>query len=590
MALGDMENRPRSHQSSRSLKPLEFVASGQKLKDFPQQEALSLTKRANIFESFLHKLKDDNEFGFFLHKLKDANEDSATEDDWLAIDDLCQRFELRRLVDGASEHLQAAEHRCQGMLPQAAERLHATRRQCSADARGQKLALSGQSLNGPGRRKPANMCDVAWPSNDCQGAAPPEDSSRDVQEGNVGKKRHRSSRSGTRKRDTPGSQSNGSVQRRSKRLTYIGCNAKPLNTGAIDELTAKMVGCSVDLVKVEALENKPPAADVARKKFSSPRPKRCLAGSSDTESKVTPVNGYNREGDTHLLSPDSLGYWATQSPSLAIDNTADLPMESSITRSVLREQNFSGAPPPCSPNARPGSSPSVLRGRPPMGRAHSTPQLVADGAKNYLDFCHQVPAGHDTPLKATVPLADAVDGYECDATPTTRTLVTGPWDPRDPLPETFDSAPVAAMPEIVRASSAVGSRPNSRGTTNSSMAGAAHSCRSAGRRGMPSSRGMPLSAHTVPISAGATSHADNLFGVVSRSRNFSQGSPTELGSALASSVPQPARSKSSTVVRSSSAAAGLRLPGSAWSGPPGIETPPRGARLCVAGPQNQNRG
>jgi len=586
MGLGDNEHRPRSNKSSPGLRPLSGIA-GRKLTELPQQEA-SLARGGrrledlNTFESFLHKLHD-TQFETFLHKLRDENEEHVAEEDWLAIDDLCQRFQLRRLVDGAAEHLQASSELSRtlqapvppGMLPLAAERL--SRRQQNVDARGQQLVLSGQAMNCLGRRRPANMCDVAWRKDGAEGAATPG-AFRDAKENMAGKRRCRS-RCGNRARGIPSPQSKGNTQSQRVVPTYVGRDpSKPLSEGPVDEIAAKMGVEIVDFVKparTQSLE-KNPAADGLMKKIFSPHAKRCLVGLSEAESKVPVTAGYNREEEKHLMSPDSLGLWAIQSPTLDIGSD-ELLMESSISRSVLREHNFQGAPPPPSPSTRPGSSPSMVHGRPPhLGRAHSTPLLAADaqGALNYLDICHRVGTGHDAPPETTPPLADTAEVSDWTATPVTRTLVTGPMDPQEMLPEsviipsTRDPRQRAATPDSVRTFSAVGSRP---GTTGSSRAGAAYSCRSAGRRGMP------LGAHTAPIPAGGgTAHTDNLFGVVSRSRNFSQGSPTELGPALASPVPQaqPARSKSSTIVRSSSAAASLRMPGSTWVG----ENPPRGNR------------
>jgi len=323
--------------------------------------------------------------------------------------------------------------------------------------------------------------------------------------------------------------------------------------------------------RTQSLE-KNPAADGLTKKIFSPHAKRCLVGLSEAESKVPVTASYNREEEKHLMSPDSLGLWAIQSPTLDIGSD-ELLMESSISRSVLREHNFQGAPPPPSPSTRPGSSPSMVHGRPPhLAKAQSTPLLApAQGALNYLDICHRVGPGQDAVPETASLLTDAAEVSDCTATLVTRTLVTVPMDPQEMSPESVimpaasESRRGAATPDSVRTLSAVGSQP---GTTGSSRASAAYSCRSAGLRGMP------LGAYTMPIPAGgSTAHADNLFGVVSRSRNFSQGSPTELGPALAS-VPQAqaARSKPSTIVRSSSAAASLRMRGTTWAG----DNPPKG--------------
>lgn len=585
MGLGEIEHQPGSHRSSRGLRPLSGIA-GRKFAELPPQEA-SLPRggrrleNLSTFESaFLHKLHD-TQFKTFLHKLRDENEECVAEEDWVAIDDLCQRFQLRRLVDGAAEHLQASSELSRtlqtpvppGMLPLAAERLRC--RQQNVDLHGQQLALSGKSLNRAGRRKPANLCELAWPSSDAECAASPE-AHREAQENRAGKTQRRS-RCGNRARGAPGSQNKGSTQRHRVVPTYVGRNpAKPLNEGPVDEIAAKMGLEIIDMKpsSTQSLEKKP-AADGLMKKSFSPHVKRCLVGDSESESKVAVVASCRREGESHLMSPDSLGLWAMQSPTSGL-GCEELPMESSMSRSVLREHNFPGAALPLAPGTRPGSSPSMVHGRPPhLGRAHSTPLLAPEthGAVNYLDICHRVGAGQDVVPESALLQTDAGEVSDCPATLVTRTLVTAPIDAQEAesviMPAASESRPGAVTPDTVRTLSAVGSRP---GTTGSSRAGAAYSCRSAGRRGMP------LAAHTVPIPAGSSmAHTDNLFGVVSRSRNFSQGSPTELGPALAS-VPQ-AQAARSKPVRSSSAAASLRIRGNTWAG----DNPPSATR-------SQNRG
>lgn len=522
MGLGHKNRRPRS---SGAVKPLQFIAAGHKLRDLPQSQleaSAQLQKSSRPAEGW-------NSFNAFLYKVGDEGEERSAAQDWVAIDDLCQRFELRKLVEGAAEHLQG---NCQGMLPQAAERLSAARR--LPQRTDVRLALSGQMVGGPmGSNHPRNVMhgnhdSWVWPSEDFEGCAPP-DVEQEPQERATASKRSRH-----QSRGSPAPQSNGPSP--SKRLTYIGRGPSLPSMGlsegpVVEELAARLGGLNVDIPRVTGWA-------VDNKKSSCTHAKRCLVGCAEGDGKVAVASSSAREQETHLLSPDSKGFWAAQSPpSLADDCAAELPIETNSSSGIIREAS-TPAPPL---NTQAASSPCVVRGRPPLNRSQSTPLLAAEAAVNYMDFCHKVRPGTAMPAVRTVEDSDCASAKAGN-----RILIDAP-DAKELLLDSAVTTPtLGSGPESV-SSSAVGSRP---GTTGSSRLGSTTSGRSSANR-----RGMPLSSQTRPLAgaAGGSAHSDNLFGLVSRSRNFSQGSPTELGPALASSPPQvqATRSKPAATVRRS---------------------------------------
>lgn len=292
----------------------------------------------------------------------------------------------------------------------------------------------------------------------------------------------------------------------------------------------------------------------------------------------------------HLMNADSLGLWAVHSPALPSELGNELPMEAGISRWAAREQNASAVLASSSTSLLRCSSPRVARGNTAaasrMSRAQSSPLLVSEGAGavNYLHICHQVGRGGEA--SALPDAAECAEAFECSPVGRgNRVLMTGTMDPRDESTFTSSGQARPGTSGTERAftpnsapnctpSSAGGSRP---GSQASSRAMRNASSRSAGRRGMP------LSACSAPKAAGGSVPGNHLFGLVSRSHNFSQGSPTELGHALASvarpsssagSQAQAARLKQATNVRSSSSASrissGARpCPAVALSGPGG---------------------
>jgi hypothetical protein len=421
------------------------------------------------------------------------------------------------LVEGAGEKLHGV------FIPQAAELLNGGNRchvstRALANSRTRHLTLSGQTLNGRGRRKPAHGCNVAWPSDSFENDV--SDMENDTHEYTTGDK-HSRSRSGNPR---PGI---GSAQSYNKRLTFVGRGPalSSLDDGPICELAAKMGGINVDLpsVSMPGLENSESKVPVegSRKKISSTHVKRSLVNASESETKAAVNSGANRSQEAHPLSAESLEVLTVQSPtrrpvsSALTDDFADeRPLETMISRRPASS--------PCQTISQ--SSPHLVRGRPPLNRMQSAPQVVAEGAVNYVAICHRV--GSDA-LAETEAAATAVEMPEASAS-------------------TCNSASVVRREEWVQGPSGCEALPNRPGTTGSSMLG--------GRRGMP------LGASPGPLGFIPGSPNDNLFGVVSRSRNFSQGSPTELGPALTSSPSQTliARSKTASNVRSSSSAGRLR--------------------------------
>jgi len=520
MGLGDKNRRPRS---SGAVKPLQFIAAGHKLRDLPPSQSEASAQ----FQKLTRPAEGWNSFNAFLYKVGDESGERNAAQDWLAIDDLCQRFELRKLVEGAAERLQG---NCQGMLPRAAERLSAARR--LPQRTDVRLALSGQMVGGPGRRNliQSNHDNWAWPSEDFSGCASP-DVEQEPQERASASKRSR-----PHSRGSPAPQSNGPSP--SKRLTYIGRGPSlpsmgPSEGPVVEELAARLGGLNVDIPRLAGWA-------VDNKRSPSTPAKRSLVGGPERDGKVAVASSSARDQETHLLSPDSLGFWATQqSPSLADDCAAELPIETNFAPGIVRDAST-----PASPlNTQIASSPCVVKGRagPPLNRSQSTPLPAAEASVNYMDFCHKVGPGTAMPVVST-----AEDSDCADAKARNRLLIDAPEAKELLLDSAVTTPTLGSGPESV-SSSAVGSRP---GTTGSSRPSSRASGRSNANR-----RGMPLSSQTRPLAgaAGGSAHSDNLFGLVSRSRNFSQGSPTELGPALASTPAhmQATRSKPAAIAHRS---------------------------------------
>lgn len=506
MGLGDKNRRPRS---SGAVKPLQFIAAGRKLRDLP----LSQSEASAQFQKLTRPAEGWNSFNAFLYKVGDDNEERSAAQDWLAIDDLCQRSELRKLVEGAATRLQG---NCQGMLPRAAERISAARR--PPQRTDVRLALSGQMVGGPGRRTMmhGNHESWAWPSDDFEGCSPPDFEQEPQEERATASKRSRQ-----QNRGSPAPQSNALSPR--KRLTYIGRGPNLPSMGisegpVVEELAARLGGLNVDIPSFAGLA-------VDNKRSLSIPAKR----GTERDGKVTVPSSSARDQETHLLSPDSLGFWAAQqSPPRAEDFPAELPREGNFASSVVRESSTPAAP----QNTQIASSPCVVKGRarPPLNRSHSTPLLAAEASVSYMDFCHKARPGTAMPAVSTSEDLDCADAKASNRIP-----IDAPNAKELLIDSAVTTPTLGSGPDSV-SSSVVGSRP---GTTGSSRLSSTASGRSTVNR-----RGMPLSPQTRPLAgvAGGSVHNDNLFGLVSRSRNFSQGSPTELGPALAPHV-QATRSK-----------------------------------------------
>jgi len=197
-----------------------------------------------------------------------------------------------------------------------------------------------------------------------------------------------------------------------------------------------------------------------------------------------------------------------------------------------------------------------------QARTQSAPLVAADCARDYVEVCHRVNQSSDAQMGRT----SSDPFHMMEGTMQTngmRNLVPGPSD------ASAFSRPASAAADTVSASTAAPSHP--RPTTRDSSRPGTRGSRESGTGRNSSKRGllagMPLGAKAVPLNLGKPSPGDNLFGVVSRSRSFAQGSPTELGVALASPA-QSVKSRPSPAMRSHSAAGARKISSS--------ETPARG--------------
>lgn len=557
------QHRPRSHKSSQGLRPLEFVAAGNKLGQFPLTQpsdaSLNLHNARrnegwNAFDALLKAIpslvqKDDE---------RTAEEEHS---ELVVIEDLCQRVELSRMMEQASEHLQG---NFQVFLPRAADRLNGAKQNHRHVPIS--LALSGRALGAPLGAKPGR-CDIAWPSDDIENTnVVPVDSEQRAMGQTTGAKRSRS-KSGQSGRGTP---TNGNRQSNTKRLTYIGQGlglpSMGVNDGPLDDLAGKFG--KADCAKASA------SVEASKKKVSASQPKRTLVGCNDGEVKAAISNVTNREEETHLLSPDSLGFWATQAPTLAAEMSAEGAKISQGDQNSLQVATTFG---------QAVSSASVAKGRPALRWAQSTPTLVAEGSLDFLEICHRVGGGGVEGMPEGAQPTEAIPVLECNTTGAPKRILIGVMDAKEAMLESVASTPTLAstrpgtsVPSVTcTPSSAIGSRP---ATTGSSRLEAGRSSRSAVQR-----RGMPLGASAGSVSGCGTQGDSNMFGLVmSRSRTLSQGSPTDLGPALqASSQAHIGRSKPATTVRSSSSA-GRLCTGSAAHVP--------GARSCPAVALSANSG
>lgn len=141
MGFGDVDRRARSQIL---LEPLDLIATGQKLTDPRQQHMDILTESFSSHllqrdqassESMEHRM---NALLCQFFKRPEKNQDAEL--DWLLyLDDVSQRAQLQRFMEGASEHL----HRgAQVALPSAAERLQAAKA-------NQRLKFDSQEANAP---------------------------------------------------------------------------------------------------------------------------------------------------------------------------------------------------------------------------------------------------------------------------------------------------------------------------------------------------------------------------------------------------------------------------------------------------------
>jgi len=377
------QRRPRSRQSCHGLKPLKapkgqgpqpanLFAAGRRLQQQP-----SASTEASLLLHGSRRSEGQKTLEALLSAMERGVR-SPAECSEVINGQLSECVELRRLVEGAGDLLQGKD--CQIFLPQAAEHIigssksHASTRPVSA-VRGQTL----RSVDAPVRRKPPHGCSIAWSTDNCENSSPDR-------AGDAGADEHglRCKRSGSR----PGSrgQSNAIVWRgRGPEMMWNGTSEAPIN-----EITAKLGGIGADISLDGASAQSCPDDPEGKQRLASIRSKRSLVCSTDGDAKFT------RE---HLVSPSSLGFWASQSPTLASNLAAESPVEGSLSGSGNINHCYSQA---SSPMHLAQSSPRVAKGRPPLSKAQSTPQLTSDGLVNYFEICHSVGGGGDS-------ASDAID-------------------------------------------------------------------------------------------------------------------------------------------------------------------------------------